>query len=68
MSSNIPSFGNVSNLNVPGYKGIPSSTTDKSISVTIGDIHVTEVDNAKQLATAITNNLPTALLQELTRK
>ncbi|MBP5470794.1 MAG: hypothetical protein J6Z11_16310, partial [Candidatus Riflebacteria bacterium] len=67
-NSVISSFGNEPNLNVPGYKGVTPSNTDKSITVTIGDIHVTEVDNAKQLATAITNNLPTALLQELTRK
>lgn len=39
-----------------------------SINITIGDIHVTEVDNATDLAKAITNKLPNALLQELNRK
>lgn len=41
---------------------------DNSIHVTVGDIHVTEVDNASQIAKAITNQLPNALLQELNRK
>ena len=41
---------------------------DNSINVTIGDIHVTEVDDASQFARVITNELPNALLQELRRK
>lgn len=39
-----------------------------TINITVGDIHVTEVDNATELAKAITNKLPNALFQELNRK
>lgn len=45
-----------------------STKVDNSFNVTIGDIHVTEVDNVSQFAKAITNELPNALLQELNRK
>lgn len=41
---------------------------DNSIHIEIGDISVTEVDNAAQIAKAIKNQLPNALLQELNRK
>ncbi len=45
-----------------------STIVDNSFNITIGDIHVTEVDNASQFAKVITNELPNALLQELNRK
>ena len=69
----------VINGNITTQNSIPSTTistkgnvspmkVDNSINITIGDIQVTEVDNASQIAKAITNKLPNALLQELNRK
>lgn len=66
--------GNISNIASPTNAVVSSRNKsqamkiDNSISVNIGDIHVTEVDNAGQLAKAIKNQLPNALLQELNRK
>ena len=41
---------------------------DNSIHIEVGDIHVTEVDNVGEIAKAITNKLPNALLQELNKR
>lgn len=46
---------------------VKTNSNGKSVVVTIGDIHITEVDNANQLARVIKNNLPNALLQELNK-
>ena len=45
-----------------------ANDTAKNIVITVGDINVTEVDNATQIAKAIKNKLPNALLQELNKK
>ena len=45
-----------------------TTEVNNSVNITIGDIHVTEVENASDLAKVITNKLPNALLQELNRK
>ena len=64
----------ISNISVPNTPKISTSgnvqpvNIDKSVNITVGDIHVTEVDNAGQLAKAITNQLPNAILQEINRK
>ena len=45
-----------------------NAESGKTINITVGDVHVTEVDNATQIAKAITNELPNALLQELNKR
>ena len=42
-----------------------TETSGQTIDITIGDIHITEVDNATEIAKAIKNKLPNAILQEL---
>lgn len=59
-----PSVNNTSSAN----SKVSKPDISNSINITIGDINVSEVDNATELAKAITNKLPNALLQELNRK
>ena len=53
---------------ISSQKDVKPMKVDNSISINIGDIHLTEVDNVSQFAQAIVNKLPNALLQELNRK
>ena len=64
MQTSLPSNTSISkNLSAMSKPDISNS-----INITIGDIHVTEVEDATELAKAITNKLPNALIQELNRK
>ena len=53
---------------ISSQKDVKPMKVDNSVSINIGDIHLTEVDNVSQFAQAIVNKLPNALLQELNRK
>ena len=53
---------------ISSQKDVKPMKIDNSVSINIGDIHLTEVDNVSQFAQAIVNKLPNALLQELNRK
>lgn len=47
------------------YTSVPTNTANQTNSVTIGDIHVTGVQDADGLAKAIKSYLPGKMLQEL---
>ena len=53
---------------VSSKSSVKKTDMTPSVNITIGDINVSEVENATDLAKAITNQLPNALLQELKRK
>lgn len=64
-----PLAANAPNTNVLNTKGnVAPMKVDNSVHIDIGDIHVTEVNNANEFAKAITNHLPNALLQELNKR
>ena len=63
------SFNGIGNSVVSKKPSLGGNTEiTNSFTVTIGDINVSEVNDASALAKAITNKLPNALLQELNRK
>lgn len=62
------SMNNINNSVLSRPKATSTLDGMKNISISIGDINVTEVDNAAEIARAIKNKLPNALLQELKKK
>ncbi len=69
MSNMQMSFSGIGNSVVSKKPSLGGNTEiTNSFTVTIGDINVSEVNDASALAKAITNKLPNALLQELNRK
>lgn len=69
MSYSISPANNLMGNNVLSTKrNVTPMKVDSSIHIDIGDIHITEVDNVTEVAKAIKNQLPNALLQELNRK
>lgn len=68
MSYSISPTNNMGNNVLSTKQNVTPMKVDSSIHIDIGDIHITEVDNVTEVAKAIKNQLPNALLQELNRK
>ena len=55
----------MSSLNLPDFSKLAPVNTDNSTSVSIGEIHLHEVNNVDSFANAIIRELPSKISQKL---